>query len=111
MITRKSLWDEDWIFGIRRGYIDIAEANPLFRTCQGFFMKIIEKVRGLLGKEREMYICPDGHKNDLEIKYCQYRMNGSPCDLNIKGFNKKESYKIKLFKLKIQSLKELMRSN
>lgn len=69
----------------------------------------IEKVKGLLTKEKEMYICPNGHKNELEIKHCLHR-GVNLCDLNIKGLTKKEMNKISLFRIKVEALGELLES-
>ena len=40
----------------------------------------------LSSKMVEMYICPEGHKNEKDVVYCEG--NGGYCGLNIKGLKK-----------------------
>lgn len=44
-----------------------------------------ELSKGLLSKEKEKYICPNGHKNDSTVVFCEN------CGLNIKGL---DSYQV-----------------
>lgn len=69
----------------------------------------IEVIKGVLGKGKEKYICPKGHKNDLDVKYCQHAGNFT-CGLNIKGLSQEEVRKINLFKIKVESLNSIFNS-
>jgi len=45
----------------------------------------IEVVKGgMFSKDKEMFICEQGHKNDKDLEYC------SSCGLNIKGLTKEQ---------------------
>ncbi len=64
----------------------------------------IELVKGLFSKGEEKYICPRGHKNDIEAKFCcEY-----DCGLNIKGLTKSQVNCINRFLVKIEALQELL---
>ena len=60
----------------------------------------------LSSKTTEMYICPDGHKNDKEIEYCEG--NGGYCGLNIKGLKKEQVNTINAFRDKVRVLENLL---
>lgn len=65
----------------------------------------IETVKGgILSKDKEMYICQHGHKNDIEYTFCRYE----GCYINIKGIHKAEAEVIDAFILKTQSLEYLL---
>ncbi|WP_163631193.1 YbjQ family protein [Paludibacter sp. 221] len=55
---------------------------------------------GLLSKEKERYICQDGHKNNLEFKFCL----GDGCGVNIKGLKEDDCRLIESYRLKVDSL-------
>ena len=61
----------------------------------------IEMVKGLLTKDTEKYICPNGHKNNVDFEFC------GQCELNIKGLSRENMEKIKNFELRIGVLEEL----
>lgn len=61
----------------------------------------IEMSKVFLGKDKEKYICPNGHTNDINHKFC------SCCDLNIKGLYKSEVEKIQMFAFKVHALDNL----
>jgi len=58
-----------------------------------------EIVKGLFGKENKKYICPNGHKNDIDHVCC------SECGENIKGLSPNELSILDMFKLKIQAIR------
>lgn len=60
---------------------------------------------GLLSKEKERFVCQNGHKNDLETKFC----SNENCQIDIRGLTKSDNYKINLFKLKMNSLEFLLK--
>lgn len=65
----------------------------------------IEVVKsGLLGKEQEKFICPNGHKNDLYSKFCE----NDKCALNIKGLTQEEVNKIDYFYMRLNVIKDLI---
>ena len=65
----------------------------------------IEMVKGVLSKAKEKYICPDGHANNPEVKYCEI------CNKNIKGLQKSHVDKINNFGIKTYSLKTILTKN
>lgn len=47
----------------------------------------IEMIKsGILSSKMVVYICPEGHKNEKDVVYCEG--NGGYCGLNIKGLKK-----------------------
>lgn len=71
-------------------------------TTVSFLGKIESVKSGLLGKMQEKYICPNGHKNDIDATFC------TSCGLNIYGFNSDQVSKINLFKRKVEALSNLI---
>ena len=67
----------------------------------------IELVKGVLSKAKEKYICPDGHTNNPDIKYCETYC----CGKNIKGLTKNQVDKVNNFKTKTYSLKTILTKN
>lgn len=59
---------------------------------------------GLLGKEQEKFICPNGHKNNLDSKFCE----NDKCGLNIKGLTSDEVQKIDLFYEYVNIIQDLI---
>lgn len=57
-----------------------------------------ETSKGLFGKENKKYICPNGHKNDIDHVCC------CECGENIKGLTPNELSILEMFKLKIQAI-------
>jgi uncharacterized protein YbjQ (UPF0145 family) len=57
---------------------------------------------GVFSKEKELYICRHGHKNDANAEYCDQ------CYENIKGLTKEEVAKIEAFKKRTQTLEKLL---
>lgn len=70
----------------------------------------LETVKSVLGKEKEKYICPKGHKNDINVTYCTH-VGNSECGLNIKGLTRKQVSKISLFNVKVESLDSIFNPN
>lgn len=65
--------------------------------------KIEEVKSGILSSKLvEMYICPNGHKNNKDNIYC------SDCGLNIKGLTMEQVDEIEKFKIKVAILDELL---
>lgn len=65
----------------------------------------IELVKGVLSKAKEKYICPEGHPNNPEVKYCE------SCNKNIKGLHEDQVNTISNFKIKTNSLKAILTKN
>lgn len=63
--------------------------------------RILGKI-GLFSKEREIWVCPKGHKNELSFNYCE------DCFVNIKGFTSEEQSIINRFKSRTEALSNLM---
>ena len=64
-----------------------------------------QKTRGKIGlfsKEKDIWICKNGHKNELVDEYCM------DCFINIKGFTSEQQRVIDRFKLKTKILETLM---
>jgi uncharacterized protein YbjQ (UPF0145 family) len=57
---------------------------------------------GMFSKEKEVYICGNGHKNDKDVIYC------TTCGENMKGLKYKQGEKIEAFKSKLKVLSELL---
>jgi uncharacterized protein YbjQ (UPF0145 family) len=66
-----------------------------------------ELVKGVLGKAKEKYICPNGHTNNPEVEYCP----NPGCGQNIKGLQKSQVDNIKNFEIKTSSLKRVLTEN
>lgn len=65
----------------------------------------IETIKsGILGKQQEKFICPNGHKNNVDVEFCEDPI----CKLNIKGLTKKEVKNIKYFNSCIEVLQDLL---
>lgn len=56
---------------------------------------------GVFSKEKDMYICKNGHKNNKDQKFC------SICVINIKGLNPSQLNKIEEFKLRTSVLSSI----
>lgn len=57
---------------------------------------------GIFSKEKEIWICSKGHKNELEEKFCQ------TCGKNIKGLTVYDIQKIENFKTKTKALATIL---
>lgn len=57
---------------------------------------------GMFSKEKELYVCQHGHKNEKENEFCGF------CGENIKGLTRNHLKKIEQFKVKIETLERLM---
>lgn len=67
----------------------------------------IKSSKSLLGKDKEKYICPNGHSNDVEKEFCETY----GCLLNIKGLTAGQIKQIKEFKIKVETLSSLLNQN
>lgn len=56
---------------------------------------------GLTRKEKEVYVCPNGHKNDKDTVYC------STCLMNIKGLTQNQGLVLEGFQDKLDALRDL----
>jgi len=65
----------------------------------------IECAKNLLGKTKQKYFCPNGHSNDLENEFC----SNYDCGKNIKGLTRQQISQIDSFKIKVDSLKSIMK--
>lgn len=64
---------------------------------------------GLLSSKMvDMYICPNGHKNNADVEFCEH--NNGTCSLNIKGLTRKQAMMVNTFKEKVEMLKSVLRS-
>lgn len=59
---------------------------------------------GMFGKESPKYICPNGHKNDIDNEYC----TTADCWMNIKGLNRQEVDVVNNFRNKVSILENLL---
>ncbi len=57
---------------------------------------------GMFSKEKELYICRHGHKNEKEYEFC------GTCGENIKGLTRTHLKKIELFKVRVETLDKLL---
>lgn len=57
---------------------------------------------GMFSKEKELFVCQHGHKNEKEYEFCE------SCGENIKGLTRNHLKKIEQFKVKVETLKRLM---
>lgn len=55
----------------------------------------IETVKSIIGKAKEKYICPHGHNNPVEVKFC------TDCSENIKGLTRHQVNDIESFRTKV----------
>ena len=60
----------------------------------------------LSSKMEEMYICPEGHKNNKDVVYCEG--NGGYCGLNIKGLKQEQVNVINACRDKVRVLENLL---
>ncbi len=87
---------------------DVAQMNKIIKTFENLEDKgSIQTSKNLLGKEKEVYICPKGHSNDIEYKFC----TSSKCNLNIKGLTSGQVEIINKFKTKVETLSSLFAPN
>ena len=67
---------------------------------------VIESIKsGLMAKEKERYICEHGHKNNVDIEFCQ------TCKINIKGLDSIEMKRINSFKKRVESIEYLFKNS
>lgn len=57
---------------------------------------------GMFSKEKELFICRHGHKNEKENEFCDL------CGENIKGLNRNHLKKVEQFKVRVETLERLM---
>jgi hypothetical protein len=68
---------------------------------------IIKASKSLLWKDKEKYICANGHANVLRSDFCE-NLN---CLQNIKGLTKNQIRRIENFKNKVEILNSLFEQN
>ena len=57
---------------------------------------------GMFSKEKELFVCRHGHKNEKENDFCD------TCGENIKGLNRNHLKKIEQFKVRVETLERLL---
>ena len=63
----------------------------------------IEIVKGgMFSKDKEMFICQNGHNNEKDVEFCH------SCGVNMKGLTREQLKNINLFKEKVQILQMLL---
>lgn len=67
--------------------------------------QIVRGKTNILGKEHDIYICQNGHKNEIESEFC------TKCTLDVKGLNYNDRKTISRFKSKVELLSEMLSSN
>lgn len=77
------------------------EILSLFTNLQDVGQIVIGK-NGMFSKEKELYVCRHGHKNEKEYKFC------GTCGENIKGLTRDHQIKIEQFKARVETLERLM---
>ncbi len=63
----------------------------------------IEDRRGIFGMSSK-YICPNGHVNDADAKYCTH----SGCGLDIKGLTRRRAEAVDIFRHRLEALRNLI---
>lgn len=58
---------------------------------------------GMFSKEKELYVCQHGHKNEKDYEFCD------SCGENIKGLTRNHLKKIEQFKVRVETLEKLMK--
>lgn len=64
----------------------------------------IELGKTFIGKPKEIFICPNGHSNNIDQVYCEIPI----CGKNIKGLTQAQVYQIEQFRKKVETLKSLL---
>lgn len=59
---------------------------------------------GVFSKDADKYICPEGHTNNKEVKFCE------KCGLNIKGLTEENILNLKKFDETIEALEYLLKN-
>ena len=60
---------------------------------------------GMFSKEKELFVCQHGHKNEKEYEFCD------SCGENIKGLTRNHLKKIEQFKVRVETLERLVTNN
>ncbi len=68
----------------------------------------LKEVKGTFGKAKMKYICPQGHSNPEETIYCNF-MDVNRCGKNRKGLTEKEVEIIEEFKIRTETLSEMLK--
>ena len=58
---------------------------------------------GMFSKEKELFVCQHGHKNEKDYEFCD------SCGENIKGLTRNHLKKIEQFKVRVETLEKLMK--
>ncbi|MGJ8759583.1 YbjQ family protein [Polaribacter sp. AHE13PA] len=67
----------------------------------------IKTSKSLLGKDKEKFICKNGHTNDIESEFCE-TLN---CLQNIKGLTKNQVGEVEIFRTKVEVLSYLFKQD
>ena len=85
---------------------DLSQMSEIIEHIENIANKgNIKASKSLLGKDKEKYICPSGHSNNIESEYCETYN----CSLNIKGLTIKQVEQINNFKIKVETLSDLLK--
>lgn len=88
--------------------IDLSQMNKIIESFENLENRgNIKLTKSLLGKDKEKYICPNGHSNEIESEFCE-TLN---CLQNIKGLTKGQVEQIDNFKNKVDILSYLFNQN
>ena len=60
---------------------------------------------GMFSKEKELFVCQHGHKNEKDYEFCD------SCGENIKGLTRNHLKKIERFKVRVETLERLVTNN
>lgn len=87
---------------------DLSQMSEIIKSFESLVNRgNIKATKSLLGKDKEKYICPNGHTNEIESEFCE-TLN---CAQNIKGLTKGQVEKIDTFKNKVETLSYLFNQN
>lgn len=87
---------------------DLSQMSTIVKSFENLVNRgSIKATKSLLGKDKEKYICPNGHTNEIESEFCETLI----CSQNIKGLTKGQVEKIDNFKNKVETLSYLFNQN
>jgi len=85
---------------------DLIEMNKIIESFDNLENKgEIKKSKSLLGKDKEKFICKNGHTNSIESEFCETYN----CSQNIKGLTKDQVEQIESFRNKVEVLSYLFK--
>lgn len=95
------------LLNCEKQYYDQGDLKSMGEICHKFDLlpnlgEITTGKTGMFSKEKELFICRNGHKNEKEIEYC------STCGENIKGLQVQQIKDIMNFKKRVEALGSLL---